>query len=160
MKDSDDFVQLQQYFLQGITLRMLEGLSQDDLMNMARLGWQKINEGQFQQARNVFYVLVYCDHTNGDWLLSLGLCYQRLGDHHAAILAFSQAGTKIITDPRPPFLAAQSYRALGFFEQERLTLEIVLQLISDQMVWHELRLQAAEQLRHCPVKGNHHHAGD
>lgn len=160
MKDSDDVVQLQQYFLQGITLRMLEDLPASDLHNMACLGWQKIAEGQFQQARNVFYVLVYCDHTNGDYLLSLGLCYQRLGEHHAAVMAFSQAGTYIISDPRPPFLAAQSYRALGFIDQERVALEIVLQLINHQMVWHELRAEAAEQLRHCSLKGMNNNAGN
>jgi len=153
MKDSDDFVQLQQYFLQGITLRMLEDLPKDHLHNMACLGWQKISEGLYQQARNIFYVLVYCDHFNGEYLLSLGLCYQKLGDHHAAVLAFSQAGTIIVTDPRPPYLAAQSYRAMEFREQERQALEIVLQLINHQLVWHELRTEAAEQLSHCPHQG-------
>jgi secretion system chaperone SscA len=146
MKDGDDFVQLQQYFLQGITLRMLEDISQEDMHSMACLGWQKISEGKYQQARNVFYVLVYCDHVNSDYLLSLGLCYQKLGDHHAAVLAFSQAGTFIITDPRPPFLAAQSYLALGFIDQTCVALEIVLKLINNQMIWHELHTEAAEQL--------------
>ncbi|QLK63764.1 hypothetical protein GE278_23465 (plasmid) [Enterobacteriaceae bacterium Kacie_13] len=151
MKDSDDFVQLQRYFLQGITLRMLEDIPTEDLLNMANFGWQKLNEGHYQEARNIFYVLVYCDHYNGDYLLSLGLCYQKLGDHHAALLAFSQAGTIIVSDPRPAFLAAQSYRAIGLPDWVRRSLETVLQLTNNQLVWHDLQREATVQLHHCPM---------
>lgn len=149
MSDSDNFVQLQHYFQQGITLRMLEDLPKEDLHRMATFGWQTLSEGHYQQARNIFYVLVYCDHYNGEYLLSLGLCYQKLGDHHAALLAFSQAGTIIVSDPRPPFLAAQSYRAIGLSDWEQQSLEIVLQLAHNQLTWHDLRQQAAKQLHHC-----------
>lgn len=152
MNDSENLVQLQHYFQNGITLRMLEDMPKEDLQNMASFGWQKMNEGLFQQARNIFYVLVYCDHYNGDYLCSLGLCYQKLGDHHAALLALSQAGTILVTDPRPPFLAAQSYREIGMFGHEMQALEVVLQLAHNQLIWHELYHDAAEQLTRCPAK--------
>ncbi|MRT05904.1 hypothetical protein [Ewingella americana] len=151
MKDSDDFAQLQRYFQQGISLRMLEDMPKEDLQNMANFGWQKLNEGHYQEARNIFYVLVYCDHYNGDYLLSLGLCYQKLGDHHAALLAFSQAGTIIVSDPRPAFLAAQSYRDIGLLDWVRRSLETVLQLTNNQLVWHDLQREATVQLHHCPM---------
>lgn len=150
MSDSENFAELHGYFLQGITLRMLEDLADSDLHAMACLGWEKLNKGFYQEARNVFYVLVYVDHCNVDYLLTLGLCYQKLNDHHAAILAFSQAGSRAITDPRPPFLAAQSYRALNDRIHEKIALESVLKLINQQVIWHELRVQAVEQLSRCP----------
>lgn len=152
MTGSEDFIQLQRYFQQGITLRMLEDMSKEDLQNMASFGWQKMNEGLYQQARNIFYVLVYCDHYNGDYLLTLALCYQKLGDHHAALLALSQAGTILVTDPRPPFLAAQSYRQIGMYGHEKQALKTVLMLAHNQLVWQDLRRDAAEQLARCPTE--------
>jgi secretion system chaperone SscA len=143
--------QLAEYFNQGITLNMLNDTPKSQMDVMYAYAWQCVDNNNFIAARNTFYLLTYLNHWDSDYLLGLGSCHQKLGEHSAAILCFSHAAQIVVSDPRPAWLAAQSYAALSLLSSQIKALETVISLAHTQQQWAALSQLAKQQLHALPA---------
>ena len=103
----------------GVSLRFLNDTSPDTLDTLYAYAYQRHAEGEIAEAQRLFYLLVLYDQLNVDYLLALGLCHQRLGEHEVALTYFSRAGMLQVTNPWPSYHAAVSYQRLGEWEWAR-----------------------------------------
>ncbi len=144
--EDDDYAVLQQFFSRGGSVRMLADISKKDLDTLYAYAGQLFDAGEWQAAHNVYLVLARVDHWNFDYWLALGLTCQRIDSHDEAVFCFARAGTIRLDDPRAPFFAGISYRALGNEEYACKAFNAAIRWCGRKPEHDEIRTTAVAQL--------------
>lgn len=141
--------ELRRFFERGGALHMLNETSPEEMHRLWRYACQLLQGGDAPGARNLLQLLVYCDHWNSDYLMSLGIACQCIDAHQDACVYLAQAARILVTDPRPPWLIAQSAVALDNWQGACELYESALILANEQKEWSELTLHAQLELAKC-----------
>ena len=128
----------------GVSLRFLNDTSPDTLDTLYAYAYQRHAEGEIVEAQRLFYLLVLYDQLNVDYLLALGLCHQRLGEHEVALTYFSRAGMLHVTNPWPSYHAAVSYQRLGDWEWARKAVRASLRWCGAREPYQALAVRVQE----------------
>lgn len=152
MQDVDMAGKLRNFFAKGGSLRMLNDIPQEDLSNLYAYASELQKKGDLAAARNIFFLLVYCDHWSADYLLGMAIISQDLGAHEDAIIYLAQATSVLITDPRPLWLTGKSMMALGMWEDAKLAFENALLLINNSQEWDLIKNYCEKQMVLCKTK--------
>jgi Flp pilus assembly protein TadD len=146
--------ELRHFFEQGGTLHMLNDTSAQEMDSLWRYACQLLQQGEASGARNLLQLLVYCDHWNSGYLMSLGVACQRCGAHQDACVYLAQAARILVTDPRPVWLLAQSAAELGSWHSACELYDSALTLANNRPEWIGLIEHARIELANCR---RHHH---
>jgi len=141
--------ELRRFFEQGGALHMLNDISQEEMDRLWRYACQLLRQENASGARNLLQLLVYCDHWNSDYLMSLGIACQHCDAHQDACVYLAQAARILVTDPRPSWLLAQSAAALGQWQEACELYESALTLANERAEWRELIHHARFELANC-----------
>lgn len=140
------------FLAQGGALRMLTNIDEAQLQTLYAFACQQVKRGEVTTAESLFLALFCLDSWNFNYALALGLCQQTRGAHQEALLYFLRAGTVKITDPRPAYYAALSYRKLGNVIYARKAFSAALRWASNRPQHQALRQQAEQALAELPVE--------
>ena len=143
---------VQRFFARGGSVRMLGEIEQADLNTLYAHANQLFNAGEVEAARNFYTLLSRLDHWNFDYWFALGLSYQRLSDHEAAIYCFSRSGMIRIDDPRSSYFAGVSYRAVDNEAYAAKSFKAAIAWCGDQPVYAGMRLNAEQLMAQRGVK--------
>lgn len=138
--------ELRSFFAGGGALHMLNETSVEEMDTLWRYACQLLNNGDIRGGRNLLQLLVYCNHWNGDYLLSLGAACLLGGEYQDACVYLAQAARVRVIDPRPPWLLGQCAEALEQREEARALYKSALKLANDRPEWRELIASARERL--------------
>lgn len=103
MRDLDAFVGA------GGSLAMLADIDLLDVKALYEDANRLYKKGDVAGAQYLYHLVVTLDSWDFDGWLSLGICHQRFGGHDQALLCFAKAAAIDFRDPRPSYLAGQSY---------------------------------------------------
>lgn len=152
-QDQDEHEVLQCFFARGGSIRMLADIKQEDIEQLYTHATQLFNSGEYQAARNIYYMLVRIDHWGFQSWLALGLCEQRLGLHEEAVITFGRAGMINVDDPRSAYFAGISHGLLGNIGCARKAFNAAIKWCNQQPEHEVIQQSAAQLLAHCAVEG-------
>lgn len=130
--------ELREFFANGGALYMLRDIPRHDMDSLWLYACQLLQQGDAHGARNLLQLLIYCDHWNADYLLSLGAACQQGGAHEDALIYLTQAARILVVDPRPSWLMALSAAALKHWQQADELVTHTLTLANHQPRWREI----------------------
>ncbi|MEG3130499.1 CesD/SycD/LcrH family type III secretion system chaperone [Pantoea cypripedii] len=139
-------VQLEEFLQSGGSLHLLSGIAQDDLDEMESYASQLFASSEFSESRNIYLILSTLDHWNIEYMLGLGLCHQRLGDHRDALHCFSRVGIRTIEDPRAAFFSGLSLRLMGADEAAQKAFHSAVLCSGEQQQFQEIKNSAQQML--------------
>ncbi|MGC0154706.1 SycD/LcrH family type III secretion system chaperone [Chromobacterium vaccinii] len=145
LQQTDDEV-FRHFFARGGSLRLLADIQGEDLESLYGYARQLFDGGDIAAARNVYQLLSTLDHWNFDYLLALGLCHQRLGEHNEAVVCFGRAGMIKVDDPRAAFFAGISYRLDGNAEYAGKAFNAAINWCGDQIDYQQIKASAVSML--------------
>lgn len=147
--DGEHIGELRCFFSEGGALHMLNGTSREEMDRLWRYACQLLQQGESRGARNLLQLLVYCDHWNSDYLLSLAVACQRNDAHEDACIYLAQAARILVTDPRPSWLMAQSAVALNNWQGALELYQSTLKLANGRAQWRSLIRSAELGVEKC-----------
>ncbi|EHF4936907.1 hypothetical protein CF635_003515 [Enterobacter hormaechei] len=141
--------EINSYFLNGGTVSHLYKYDSKQLRTMYHYALQIMEKGDYRGARNIFQLLVVCEHTHPEYQLGLGACHQLTGDHHSAVLFLAQAAQILEVDPRPHWLLARSAMELKLYDDAIELLNNAIYLAGNQTKWEQITCSAVIQINKC-----------
>ncbi|MFM0514987.1 SycD/LcrH family type III secretion system chaperone [Paraburkholderia sp. RL17-373-BIF-A] len=142
----DDLETVRDFFSRGGTLQALVNLDPADLDHIYAYATQLFDLGDYAAAKRFYLLLSRLSHWNFDYWFALGLCCQRLAEHLEAVFCFGQAGLLRLDDPRPAYLAAQSYQFAGQPDNARKALSSAIRGCMSCPEYAELRDEIMRQI--------------
>ncbi|EBY6849564.1 hypothetical protein D5952_14065 [Salmonella enterica subsp. enterica] len=139
------------FFHNGGTISQLREHDPKQLMIMHQYALQLLDKGDYRGARNLFQLLVVCEHTNPEYQLGFGASHQLTGDHQSAVLFLAQAAQLLVSDPRPHWLLARSAIELKQYDDAHELLNNAISLAGKQTQWEQLIYSAMSDLKKCDV---------
>jgi type III secretion system low calcium response chaperone LcrH/SycD len=100
-------------FQDGATLGELKGITPRELNAVYQMGLGFYNTGRYDDAEKVFRFLVLFDHLNARYWTGLGAVFQVKKNYADAITAYGYASFLDLKNPKPQYLAAECFLALG-----------------------------------------------
>lgn len=141
--------EINSYFMNGGTISHLYKYDSKQLRTMHHYALQLMSDGDYRGARNLFQLLVVCDHTHPEYQLGFGVCHQLTGDHHSAVLFLAQAAQILETDPRPHWLLARSAIELKQYDEAIELLNNTIALAGNQTKWEQITCSAVIEINKC-----------
>ncbi|MBC8642938.1 SycD/LcrH family type III secretion system chaperone [Caballeronia sp. EK] len=142
----DDLDTVRDFFQRGGTVQALMKMDPRDLEHVYAYATQLFDGGDYAAAKRFYMLLSRLSHWQFDYWFALGLCCQRLSEHMEAVFCFGQAGLLRLDDPRPAYLAGQSYRIAGQPENARKALDAAIKWCASKPEYADLREEIALQL--------------
>ncbi|KVX77022.1 SycD/LcrH family type III secretion system chaperone [Burkholderia ubonensis] len=149
----DDHDVLQQFFASGGSIRMLIDVDQRDMDTVGAYADQLFAAGDWAAARNFYFMLARIDHWNFEYWFSLGICYQRLGQHEEAIFCLSRAGMIRVDDPRSSYHAGISYRVTGNLDYACKAFNAARNWCGEQPDYRAFKSNIEQHLAQCKQEG-------
>lgn len=143
--ESDD--NMQHFLARGGSLKLIAGLNSQQLARLYAYANQLFDTHNFSAAHNIYHLLSCFDQWEPEYLIALGLCHQRLGNHEDAINHFSRAGVIKIDDPRPSFFAGLSYHLLGNATYSNKAFNAAIGWCGDLPEYQEIKQSAQKMLK-------------
>lgn len=110
------------------TFKQLLGISDATVSIFYKCGCHLFEQHHFQDAYNVFFVVVYLDHTLSNAWVALGLAAKRNGDIEAALKAFAQATLADARFALPQVYSAECYAETNDFSNAIASLELAQEI--------------------------------
>ncbi|WP_108651893.1 SycD/LcrH family type III secretion system chaperone [Dongshaea marina] len=137
---------LDDFLARGGSMKILCEMDESALNTIYNYAYQIFESGQISEAQRLFYFLSNMDQWNFDYLLALGICYQRLGEHEQALYCFSRSGQREISDPRSSYYAGLSYQQLGNAEYAKKAFDASVRWCSDKPEYQDLKPKVSAAL--------------
>ncbi|MGF1740051.1 SycD/LcrH family type III secretion system chaperone [Vibrio profundum] len=141
-----DYASRIEFMNRGGSLKILCELDESALDSVYNYAFHLFESEQIEEAHRLFYFLANMDQWNFDYLLALGICYQKMGEHEQAIYCFSRSGQKEISDPRSSYYAGLSYQCLGNKEYSRKAFNASVRWCSDKPEYQDLKVKISGAL--------------
>ena len=111
---------------EGASLGAVKGFGLDEIEAAYSVAYSFYQQGKYQEARKLFQYFSIHEHTDRRFWMGLAACLQKLSEYNKAILAYGAAAMLDVTDPAPPFHAAECHIAIQDWENARTALEAAL----------------------------------
>ncbi len=95
------------------TVREMKGITDAEMEAIYSMGFSFYNTGRYDDAEKVFRFLVLFDHLNARYWTGLGAVFQVKKNYAEAITAYGYASFLDLKNPKPQYLAAECFLALG-----------------------------------------------
>ncbi|MBQ4481315.1 MAG: SycD/LcrH family type III secretion system chaperone [Victivallales bacterium] len=95
------------------TVREMKGITDAEMEAIYSMGFSFYNTGRYDDAEKVFRFLVLFDHLNARYWTGLGAVFQVKKNYADAITAYGYASFLDLKNPKPQYLAAECFLALG-----------------------------------------------
>ena len=95
------------------TIREIKGITNSEMEAVYSMGYSFYTTGRYQDAEKVFRFLVLFDHFEKKYWTGLGAVYQVQKRYNEAITAYGYASFLDLKNPKPQYLAAECFAALG-----------------------------------------------
>lgn len=95
------------------TVRELKGITDSEMEAVYSLGYSFYTTGRYADAEKVFRFLVLFDHLEKKYWTGLGAVYQVQKRYGEAITAYGYASFLDLENPKPQYLAAECFAAMG-----------------------------------------------
>ncbi|CAH0536014.1 SycD/LcrH family type III secretion system chaperone [Vibrio marisflavi] len=135
-----------EFFQRGGSMKILCDMDESSLDTIYNYAFQLFETGQTAEAYRHFYFLASMDQWNFDYLLALGICCQRMGEHEQAIYCFSRSGQRELADPRSSYYAGISYQCLGNKSYARKAFNAAVRWCSDKPEYQQLKSKVSAAL--------------
>ena len=112
-----------------------------------QLGHGYYVNGRYDQAFQVFSLLVVYEHLNERYLMAAAGAAQMLGKYKEALQHYYTAAAIMIDDPRPVFFSAECLLALGENAFAIETLELTIELAGDKTSEISIKTRAQAMLQ-------------
>lgn len=126
----------------GLSLHHTRQLDSVQLAGLYQIAYTLYQQGKASQAQTLFRFLCLYDHLEVRHWLGLGACQQTLGEHQAAIAAYSRAALLAPDDPNLPFYAGCCYQALGQHQEALAAFRATQALAGEQPQYRTLTERA------------------
>ena len=141
---SDDQLQevVQQFLNKGQTLRVLKGLSSEEMEAVYTVAYNYFQNGRYDEAEKMFRFLCFFDHLSQKYWLGLGACRKAKRDFARAIDAFGLAGILDLHDPRAAIQSAECHIQLGDRDKALSALRAIVEFTSEDSPHAAIRKRA------------------
>ena len=95
------------------TVREMKGITDAEMEAIYSMGFSFYNTGRYDDAEKVFRFLVLFDNLNARYWTGLGAVFQVKKNYAEAITAYGYASFLDLKNPKPQYLAAECFLALG-----------------------------------------------
>lgn len=110
------------------TFQQLLGISDSTVAIFYKCGCKLFEEHHFQDAYNVFFVVVYLDHRLSNAWVALGLSAKRNSDIEGALKAFAQATLADTRFALPQVYSAECYAEISDYSNAVASLELAQEI--------------------------------
>ncbi|MBR6371957.1 MAG: SycD/LcrH family type III secretion system chaperone [Victivallales bacterium] len=100
-------------FMDMGTVRELKGITDAEMEAVYSMGFSFYNTGRYDDAEKVFRFLVLFDHLCPKYWTGLGAVAQMKRDFQDAVKFYAYASFLDIKNPKPQYLAAECFAAMG-----------------------------------------------
>lgn len=100
-------------FEKGMTPKEAMNISDEELAQIYSFAYHKFSIGKFEEARELFKMMLNLEPLNNDFAIALGVCHHRLKDFEYAIPCYMLASTLQPKDPVPLFYAYDCFMKLN-----------------------------------------------
>lgn len=129
------------------TLKDLRGLKNEEMEACYTAAYNFYNHGKFIEALHIFTTLCMFDNLNPKYWLGLGATRQMLKDFSGAVEAYSLAAVLDLTNPKPPFHAADCLLALKEYDKAKMALEAAIAIVETSKTDKKEYKAVAEQAK-------------
>lgn len=134
-----------QSFINLGTLRDLKGITDEEMEAIYSMGFSFYNTGRYDDAEKVFKFLVMFDHLSQKYWIGLGAVNQVKKDYEKAITCYGYGSFLNLDNPKPQYLAAECFMALGDKVNALSALDALNEYCpTDTDIGREYRAKAAE----------------
>jgi len=119
---------------QGVTLREIHGISEEQMQGLYGLAYDFYNKGKLEEAEKFFRFLCIYDFYNVDFLLGLAAVYQLSGMYQKASDLYAVAFAQADSDYRPMLYAGQCQLAMGKSGKARQCFKAVIEYANDEVL--------------------------
>lgn len=113
-------------FQEGASLGAIKGFTVDEIEAAYSVAYSFYQQGKYEDARKLFQYFSTFEHTDRRFWMGLAASLQKLRQYEKAILAYGAASLLDVSDPAPPFHAAECHIAIKDWENARKALEATL----------------------------------
>ncbi|MFC6841802.1 type III secretion system translocator chaperone SicA [Xanthomonas theicola] len=117
---------------QGVTLKEIHGISDEQMDGMYSLAYDFYNRGRLDEAEKLFRFLCIYDFYCVDFLMGLAAVYQLKQMHQKAADLYAVAYAQGDADYRPMLYAGQCQLAMGKSGKARQCFKVVLEKSGDE----------------------------
>lgn len=139
-------------FEQGMKPKDAMGISDEEISQIYSFAYHQFTSGNYDDARELFKLLLTIDPQNSSYATCLGVCHHHLKDYEFALHAYMLAAALASQDPLPLFYAYDCFNNLKNEPAALMMLSNVIARAGDNKLYETIKQNAQTLLERLEQK--------